>query len=95
MNVTHLTHDDRPGDGRPTRQLVGREAELDRIDAFLATARTDGGALLETGECRQDGAPGRRVDGVGDGPAHLLFLRHSWSVGRRLAAAGESYGEGG
>ena len=32
------------------RNLVGREAELDRLRAFLAAARTDGGALLVTGE---------------------------------------------
>ena len=31
-------------------QLVGREAEMDRINAFLAMARTEGGALLVTGE---------------------------------------------
>ena len=31
-------------------QLVGRESEMERIHAFLATAGTDGGALLVTGE---------------------------------------------
>ena len=31
-------------------QLVGRELEMDRIRTFLADARTDGGALLVTGE---------------------------------------------
>jgi DNA-binding CsgD family transcriptional regulator len=31
-------------------QLVGRESELERIHAFLAATRTDGGALLVTGE---------------------------------------------
>ena len=30
--------------------LVGREAEMDRVRAFLAATRTDGGALLVTGE---------------------------------------------
>jgi DNA-binding CsgD family transcriptional regulator/tetratricopeptide (TPR) repeat protein len=37
--------------GRQLGQLIiGREPELERIDAFLNTARTDGGALLITGE---------------------------------------------
>lgn len=31
-------------------QLIGRQAEVERIGAFLATARTEGGALLVTGE---------------------------------------------
>src|SRR5215471_18617306 len=43
-------HDGRRGEGRQGSQLVGREAEMDRVRAFLATARTDGGALLVTGE---------------------------------------------
>ena len=43
-------HDERHGDGLQARPLVGRGAELDRMRAFLATARTDGGALLVTGE---------------------------------------------
>jgi len=30
--------------------LVGRESEMERIRAFLAAARTDGEALLVTGE---------------------------------------------
>ena len=42
-------HDARPGDIRPAGRLVGRVAEVDRIGAFLATARTDGGALLVSG----------------------------------------------
>ena len=42
--------DERQGDGRQAAVLVGREAEVDRVRAFVATARTDGGALLETGE---------------------------------------------
>lgn len=51
MNVIHAPqHDERQGDGRQAGHLVGREAEADRIRAFLATARTDGGALLVTGE---------------------------------------------
>jgi DNA-binding CsgD family transcriptional regulator len=43
-------HAERRGDGRQARHLVGREAEMDRVRTFLATARTDGGALLVTGE---------------------------------------------
>src|SRR5262245_23901759 len=31
-------------------QLVGRDSEMERIHAFLAAARTEGGALLVTGE---------------------------------------------
>jgi DNA-binding CsgD family transcriptional regulator len=41
---------DQPGDDRRAGYLVGRDAELERLRAFLATARTDGGALLVTGE---------------------------------------------
>ncbi len=43
-------HDQRPGAGRPADHLVGRDEEMDRLRAFLAAARTDGGALLVTGE---------------------------------------------
>ncbi len=51
MNDIHAPqHDERRGDGRQAGQLVGRESEMDRIRAFLAAARTDGGALLVTGE---------------------------------------------
>jgi len=39
----------RQGDGRHAGHLVGRVAEVDRIRAFLATTRTDGGALVVTG----------------------------------------------
>ena len=38
------------GENRQAGQLVGRETEMERIRAFLAAARTDGGALLVTGE---------------------------------------------
>src|SRR6185295_20008594 len=38
------------GPGLRSGQLVGRESEMERIHAFLAAARTDGGALLVTGE---------------------------------------------
>jgi DNA-binding CsgD family transcriptional regulator len=43
---------DRPqhGDGRLAGRLIGRETEIDRIRAFLAMARAEGGALLVTGE---------------------------------------------
>ncbi len=43
-------NDERQVDRRRPGNLVGRETEMDRIQAFLATARTDGGALLVTGE---------------------------------------------
>ena len=43
-------HDSRDGDGRQAGHLVGRDAEMDRIRAFVASARTDGGAPLVTGE---------------------------------------------
>jgi transcriptional regulator with AAA-type ATPase domain len=66
MNSTHgLQHDEGRGDGRQAGHLIGREAEMDRVRAFLATASTDGGAMLVTGE------PGRRqtvlLDVVYDG----------------------------
>jgi len=51
MNDIHAAqHDERRGDGRRAGPLIGREAEMDRVRTFLATARTDGGALLVTGE---------------------------------------------
>ena len=40
----------RPADGRPAAGLIGRDHEVDRLRAFLATARADGGALLINGE---------------------------------------------
>ena len=43
-------HEGRHGDARRAGHLVGRESEMERIRAFLAAARTDGGALLVTGE---------------------------------------------
>jgi transcriptional regulator with AAA-type ATPase domain len=66
MNSTHgPQHDQRRGDGRPAGHLIGREAQMDRLRAFLATPRTDGEAMLVTGE------PGRRqsvrLDVVYDG----------------------------
>ena len=45
-----LQHEALQGEGRHTTFLVGRESEMDRIRVFLATARTDGGTLLVTGE---------------------------------------------
>src|SRR6266850_180089 len=51
MNDIHAPHhDELRGEGRQAGQLVGREAEMERIRAFLAAARTDGTALLVTGE---------------------------------------------
>jgi DNA-binding CsgD family transcriptional regulator len=51
MNDIHAPqHDERRGDGREAGELVGRESEMERVRAFLAAARTDGGALLVTGE---------------------------------------------
>jgi DNA-binding CsgD family transcriptional regulator len=51
MNDIHAAqHDERRAEGRQAGQLVGREAEMERIRAFLAAAQTDGGALLLTGE---------------------------------------------
>jgi DNA-binding CsgD family transcriptional regulator len=41
---------ERHGNGSQASQLVGRESEINRIRAFVAAARTDGGALLVTGE---------------------------------------------
>src|SRR5262245_47754307 len=47
-DVNAPQHDGRHGDGRRAGRLVGRESELDRLRAFLATARSDGSALLVT-----------------------------------------------
>src|SRR5262245_42692596 len=44
MNDTDAPGHDRDG------QLIGRESEMERIRAFVAAVRTDGGALLVTGE---------------------------------------------
>jgi len=42
MNDIHAPHhDERRGEGRQAGHLVGREAEMERIRAFLAAARTD------------------------------------------------------
>jgi DNA-binding CsgD family transcriptional regulator len=38
------------GEGRTGGSIVGRERELELLDAFLASAATNGGALLLTGE---------------------------------------------
>src|SRR5262245_40778114 len=43
-------HDRRRDLGHPAGPLVGRGPELDRIESFLAAVRTDGEALLVTGE---------------------------------------------
>jgi DNA-binding CsgD family transcriptional regulator len=52
MNEIHAlpTRDERQVESRHPGRLVGREAEMDRIRTFLASARTNGGALLMTGE---------------------------------------------
>ena len=51
MNDIHAAqHGERRGGGRQAGHLIGREAEMDRVRTFLTTARTDGGALLVTGE---------------------------------------------
>jgi DNA-binding CsgD family transcriptional regulator len=42
--------DERPGGERPAGRLVGRDAEVARLRAFVAAARTNGGAMLVTGE---------------------------------------------
>jgi DNA-binding CsgD family transcriptional regulator len=51
MNGIEMSqHDEKLGDGRPVRQLVGRDPEMARLGEFLAVARISGGALLVTGE---------------------------------------------
>jgi DNA-binding NtrC family response regulator len=51
MLGTHaLQRDERQAGDRQTGDMVGRESEVDRLCGFLATARTDGGAVLVTGE---------------------------------------------
>jgi DNA-binding CsgD family transcriptional regulator len=52
VNAIHAApqRDERLGDDRQAAYLVGRETEMNGIRAFLATARSDGGALLLTGE---------------------------------------------
>ena len=74
---------DRRGGGRPRTQLVGREAEMDRIRAFLATARTDGGALLVTGE------PGVGKTGLLDAASkEAVGCRHASRPGGRRRVRG-------
>ena len=50
MKGTHQQHDEWRGEGRQATHLFGRELEMDRIRSFLAAARTEGTALLVTGE---------------------------------------------
>lgn len=51
MLDTHARHhDDRQSTGREAGRLLGRDLEVDRIRAFVATARTDGGSLVVTGD---------------------------------------------
>jgi hypothetical protein len=42
--------EERPGGGPPAGHLVGRDAEMDRLRAFLAGVRTHSGVLLVAGE---------------------------------------------
>ena len=42
--------DERPGSGRQGEDIVGRDDELHQVRTFLERARTDGAALLVTGE---------------------------------------------
>jgi DNA-binding CsgD family transcriptional regulator len=71
-------HGGRQGDGRHADLLVGRVAEVDRIRAFVATARSDGGALLVTGE------PGVGKTGLLDAAADIALAGGT----RVLRAAG-------
>ena len=51
MLDTHpLPRDEREAGDRQTGDLVGPESEADRLREFLATARTDGAAVLVTVE---------------------------------------------
>src|SRR5260370_41105105 len=49
-DVYAAQREERQADGRQAGQLIGRDAEMERIHAFLASARTDGRALLVTGD---------------------------------------------
>lgn len=49
-NIDGPEHGEPQVEGGPTGQLIGREPEMERIRAFLATARTEGAALLVIGE---------------------------------------------
>jgi DNA-binding CsgD family transcriptional regulator len=82
MNDVHAPQRDEPkGESRQAGDLVGREAEMDRIRAFLAMARTDGGALLVTGE-----------PGVGKtGLLHAAAAAASAAGTRVLRAAGVEF----
>jgi DNA-binding CsgD family transcriptional regulator len=50
MSDTYAPRHDERGDSHLAGQLIGRESEMERIRAFLAAAKTDGGALLVTGD---------------------------------------------
>jgi len=89
-------HDERDGDGRQGGHLVGRDVEVDRIRAFLATARTDGGALVVTGD------PGVGKTGLLDAASEAAFTAGSRVIHEagvefepRLDAASGADGEGG
>jgi len=50
LDAQSQRHDERHGYRREDGHLVGRDVEVDRVRAFIATARTDGGALVVTGD---------------------------------------------
>jgi hypothetical protein len=83
--------DERQGDGRPARQRLGREAEVDRLRSFHATPGTHGGALLVTGE---PGVGKTEIFRSEAGPNSTLDLLRP-SAGPRLAPERSAHGEGG
>jgi DNA-binding CsgD family transcriptional regulator len=51
MDASYAPEPDlREAHSRPASELVGRDAQIDRLRAFVSSARIDGGALLVTGE---------------------------------------------
>src|SRR5262249_15559323 len=51
MNASSAPEPDlRQPQSRPASELVGRDAQIGRLRAFVSSARIDGGALLVTGE---------------------------------------------
>jgi hypothetical protein len=69
---------ERRGESRHAGHLVGRESEMERIRAFLAAARTDGEALLVTGEP----GVGKTVllDAASAAPAHGMRILRAAGV---------------
>src|SRR5262245_55566091 len=76
--------DQRRGALRPAEVLVGRDAELAALGAFLDAARTDGGAILVTGE-----------PGVGKSELLDAAADHAASAGTRDLGAGRTQFGGG